>query len=559
VADKRTELSIVLRTVDRATAGIVAINKRIDAATKPIRDFRKALGDLRQKSGLDDVIGGFTGVGSAIAGVLSKVAVVGAVVGGAVAGLFKLVDGFDALGDKAEAIGVSVDFLAQMRYAGERSGVAVQQLDASLQGFTKSLGQARAGTGRMASFLEKVSPALLTQLKATKSNEAAFELLAGAMAKLEDPAKRAALAQATLGDAALAPLFAKGPKGIKALRDRYLELAGSQKGAAEEAGKVDDSLKDLKATTDGVKAAIVSGLGPALKVLVDQLAAWFKENRTNVAEWAKDLGKKLPGAVAKLIDVFRGIVDAVRPFVDAGWKLKVILGVLAAIIVGPLIKAVVSLGIALLTTPVGWIVAGLAAIGAAAYLLIDNWDAVSGFFADLWDTVSGAFTGAGTVIKLVLLPITGAASLIIGAWGGIVDFFTALWDGVTGAFQAAWWFIKDIVDKVVGAVDKVVGAAKKIGALNLGSVSVGGDAEARFQALRAARAATAGVDISGRLRDVSAQSRDALAPPGLSRPAEARVTVDFKNAPPGTRVNTDPQSTALVDLSVGMQMFGFGS
>jgi hypothetical protein len=34
----------------------------------------------------------------------------------------------------------------------------------------------------------------------------------------------------------------------------------------------------------------------------------------------------------------------------------------------------------------------------------------------------------------------------------------------------------------------------------------------------------------------------------------AKLTVDFVNAPKGTRVNTDPTSTADVDLSVGYQM-----
>jgi hypothetical protein len=59
VADKETKLSIVIRTVDKATAKIQAISKKLDAMTKPFRDFKEALSDLREKSGLDDVIGGF--------------------------------------------------------------------------------------------------------------------------------------------------------------------------------------------------------------------------------------------------------------------------------------------------------------------------------------------------------------------------------------------------------------------------------------------------------------------------------------------------------------------
>ncbi len=541
MAEKTTQLSIVIRTVDQATAKIKAINDRLDAVTKPIRNFKEALSGLREKSGLDDVIGGFKGVGSAIADLLAKVALVGGVVGGAVAGLFHLVNEFDDLGDKAERLGVSVDFLAQLRYSAERSGASVEQLDSGLQGFTASLGQARAGTGRMAAFLNQVSPALLRQVKAAKSNEEAFGLLANAMAKLQDPAKRAALAQKTFGDAALAPLLAKGSKGIKELRDRYAELAGSQEGAAAEAGKVDDSMKDLKASTDGIKAALVSGLAPALKIIVDQLTQWFTAHRKDIAEWATNLGKKLPGAIKTLVGAFQGIIDTIRPFVDSAIKLKIIAGVLAAIIVGPLVSSIYALGVALLTTPVGWIVAGIAAVAAGAYLLIDNWDAVSGFFVDLWDTVKAKFGWAIDLIEVILAPFIGLPLLIIANWDSIKEFFSDLWDGITAVFQKAWEFIKGIVDKVVGAVQTVIGAVGKIGR-GAGAVLNKVTGRTYLDAIDEIRQA-----------DVSGQSVGAIGA-ARSSSTEARVTVDFANAPRGMRASADPKSTADVDLSVGYQM-----
>ena len=66
VADKETKLSIVIATVDAATAKIKAINERLERVTKPVTDLKKAMGELREKSGLDDVIGGFKGVGEAV-------------------------------------------------------------------------------------------------------------------------------------------------------------------------------------------------------------------------------------------------------------------------------------------------------------------------------------------------------------------------------------------------------------------------------------------------------------------------------------------------------------
>jgi phage-related minor tail protein len=494
VADKETKLSIVLRTVDKATAKIKAINDRLDAATKPIRNLKDALSDLKEKSGLTDVASGFRGVGSAASDLFGKLLIGVGVIGAATAGVFKLVDGFDELGDKAEAIGVSVDFLASMRYAAERSGAAVDQLDGGLKNFSKSLGQARAGTGRMASFLNKVSPALLVQLKAAKSNEAAFDLLAGAMAKLEDPAKRAALAQATLGDAELAPLFAKGPKAIKELRERYLQFAGSQEEAAAAAGEVDDSMKDLKASTDGIKAALVSGLGPALKIIVDRLREWFTEHRTDIREWATQLGQRLPGAVSSFVSGIRSAIDAIRPFVDSGTKLKVIAVGLAAVLAGPLLSAIATLGVALLTNPIGLIVTGIAT----------------------------------------------AALLIIKYWGPIKEFFVGLWDGVKAAFSAAWDFIAGIVDKVVNAVDKVISAAGRLGGVG------------------AIRDIIEDANPTAVVPNLGAQAMSAAGVNRTFSSSEARVKVDFANMPRGARVKTDPQSSADVDLSVGYQMLGGG-
>jgi hypothetical protein len=180
VADKQTKLSIVVRTVDQATVRIKAINDRLDAITKPVRDFKSALSDLREKSGLNGVIDGFKGVGSAIAGVLAKLGMLGGVAAGAVAALFHIADGFDELGDKAEEMGVSVDWLAQTRAAAEKSGASIEQLDSGMKGFAASLGLARAGTGKMAGFLKTVNPELLKQIRAAKGNEEAFDLVADA-------------------------------------------------------------------------------------------------------------------------------------------------------------------------------------------------------------------------------------------------------------------------------------------------------------------------------------------------------------------------------------------
>ncbi|HEY6031000.1 MAG TPA: hypothetical protein VIU44_10565, partial [Gaiellaceae bacterium] len=333
---KNTQLSIVIRTVDQATAKIKAINERLDKVTKPTRDFKKALGELAEKSGLSAVAEGFKGVGEAAKESLFKIVEIGAVIGEATHLVFELVEHFEQLGKTAERLGVSVDFLAGMRDAAARTGVPVEALDASLQTFSQNLGQAAAHTGRMYKFLTLVNPAFRDQVVHAKSAAAAFDLVAVALQKETDPMRRAALAQKIFGDSALSPLLAKGAKGIAELREHYLKLAGSQEEAVAKSEEVAESLHDLHATTDGLKAALVEGLAPALKVIVDRLSAWFQGHREDVKRFAEAIGDKLPGAVAKVAEWLERAWEKATAFVDAIGGIKNAAIGVAAILAGPL-------------------------------------------------------------------------------------------------------------------------------------------------------------------------------------------------------------------------------
>jgi len=532
--EKKTQLSIVIRAVDNATAKLKAINDRLDAATKPVRDFRKQLSEFGKKSGLNDIADGFKGVGSAVTDLLGKVALIGGVVGVAVAGLFKLVDEFDDLGDKAERFGVSVDFLAAMRYAAEKAGAPVEALDSGLQALNQNLGQLRAGTGRMKAFLDKVSPALERQVKAAKSNEEAFDLLANAFAKVTDPAKRAALAQKVLGDSALAPLMAKGAKGVQELRARFGELAPGMGDAAEAAGKTDDALKDLHAATTGVKAAIVTGLAPALTVIVGQLTAWFQGHREDVKEWAAAVGKKLPDAFNAVVGAIRGAIDFLTPFFNSATKIKIALVALVAVMMGPLLSAIVSLGIALATNPIGLILTAVAALAVAWVLVITHWDEAKAYFARFWNWLDGKIGIVKDILAIGLAPFIYVPAKIIQYWTPIKDFFVGIWDAVTGAFRAAWDFIKGIVDKITGAVEKVSGAVDTVKAkIGLGPKLLPG--------------------LVKKAGEIAAPPL-AQAQLGGTSSTESKITVDFANAPKGMRVRGDTQSAADIELNVGYQM-----
>lgn len=533
MADKQTALDIVLRTVDNATAGIRAFKQRVEKATAPFREkaasfiatklaapvllVGMAAASLGKEAGVGKLAAALGKVGKAAGvarsrlktlweGTKEATALVGISLAGTAAGLGSLISHYDDLGDASERLGVSVDGLTQLRYAAARAGASVEAMDSGLQTLTENLGQARANTGRMTAFLQQVSPALLRQMKTAKNTEAAFMLLANAMAKIKDPAKRAALAQKTLGDSKLAPLLAKGAKGIQELRETYLRLAGPQQEAADGAGAVDDAMHDLHASTDGLKAVIVAGLSPALKEIVQSLTEWFVGHREDVKRWAIEFGEKLPGALKTLGGWVASTVTTVAEIVEMFGGLKVIAIAVAAAIAGPLVGSLISLAVAMMTTPVGWLIAGVAAISAAVYELVKHWD---------------------SVVKAMKEAIgLGDKPVWIMAW---LDPLQKQHEQVAAT---------------LGPIADPSAALRQAGGLP--SLPAALDPAA---ALRSAGA------LGPALSPAAAMRRDALA---AGKPPEASVKVDFTNLPRGARVVADRPSGLKLDMRLGYQM-GMGS
>jgi len=50
------------------------------------------------------------------------------------------------------------------------------------------------------------------------------------------------------------------------------------------------------------------------------------------------------------------------------------------------------LNVAFVSSPIGWIVAGITAVAAGAYLVIKNWKSITGFFGKMWSFVKNIFT-----------------------------------------------------------------------------------------------------------------------------------------------------------------------
>lgn len=105
-----------------------------------------------------------------------------------------------------------------------------------------------------------------------------------------------------------------------------------------------------------------------------------------------------------------------------------------------------ALSLALLTTPIGWMILGITALATAGYLLINHWDTVKAWMAGFWQSITsltgegiaaikGYFNGLPEPIKAVLSGVWDTIKtvfswspigLIVNNFDDIVSFFTGL-------------------------------------------------------------------------------------------------------------------------------------
>jgi len=200
----------------------------------------------------------------------------------------------------------------------------------------------------------------------------------------------------------------------------------------------------------------------------------------------------------------------------------IVSSVVSAVLAGPLVLSLVSLGSALvglvipalstLITVLASVYGPFILLGVAAFMIYKNWK----YFKLFWQ-----FN--------VIDPLTSGVGLVKAAWADIGDFFSGLWDSVVGIFTSAWAKIKPIVDAMALALPLLSPAGLGLAAgTAIGDMIVGpGPALGANQAI-------------GR--------------GGATSKTEAHVTVDFNGLPRGARVTQDSGSTAPLDLNYGYSM-----
>lgn len=151
------------------------------------------------------------------------------------------------------------------------------------------------------------------------------------------------------------------------------------------------------------------------------------------------MAKLLVAGVLKLAYGFGYLIGTVAKMAMFALNLgKILAGALfkGLLMVG---KAIVMMGRALLTNPIGLLITGIA---VAAYFIYDNWGAIGPWFANLWNTVSGYFSSFCTWVQ--------------GIWRGALGWVSSAWDSVTGYFSNLWTNIGAFFNSGIGNIASTI-------------------------------------------------------------------------------------------------------
>lgn len=456
------KLGILIEAVDRATAPIRRVSEQIDRATQPVRRLGSSLRGFSDASGMPRLASGLVGVGGAMRGVVDQsTALAGRL--SMVASGFGLLAGGGLFAFKTQLLDVAAQFekfetvLGTIEGSSDKAKTAMDwisdfatttpyELEQVTDAYVKLRSYGLSPTNGLLRTLGDTSAAMGKPLM--QAVEAIADAITGENERLKEYGIKAAKAGSRIvyeytdaaGKTQRKAVDANNRQLIEAtLRSIWNEkYAGSMDKLSATWGGMMSNLSDqwTRFARMIMEAGAFDWLKNELKTLLDTIDEMAANGELKAL--AEQIGTQLVAALRDLKDAalafgswIRETWPQVRAFAETigGWGN--VLKIAAVVIAGPFLaslvalgQAFISLGVAMMTTPVGWVVAGLAAIVAASIALYTNWDwitdklqaAWSGIKEAFWDLVSSIAAGAARLAALLPSQLGGDIAVRLQAF-----------------------------------------------------------------------------------------------------------------------------------------------
>lgn len=343
----------------------------------------------------------------------------------------------DALDKMSQRIGITAEQLQEFSYAATHAGAAPEDLEDALKDLGEHMAEIANGIDTSSdafTLFQKLGIEMKDAAGNMRPVEQVFLDLADAIQRNEDPALRAKMAMATMGDSGrkLIPMLTSGSDGLKqmAAQARGLGLVMSNDAVAS-AATMTDHMDDMRAVIGSVGNAIGAKLAPTVIRMSDRFRDLAAANREAFSLKFASVAERLAQTIEK-ID-FEGIASAVLTFADYAIRafnaiggFNTVLYAMGAIMAGKTLMSVIALGSSILQ-----MVQTFGALVTAAR------------------TAAVAMAGAFGPVGLVLTAVAAIAGVVIANWDSIwpalktgasaaADFVGNVWNTVIPKFQAVF-------------------------------------------------------------------------------------------------------------------------
>ncbi|WP_375652085.1 phage tail protein [Bartonella sp. LB28NMGDW] len=445
VADAKVKLSLE----DKLTAPLKHLQKKFDTLSKTLSH---SLGIPRFSAAVKNMTKSLHGVQSALGVAASRASVftgaLGLAGGGLVASVTALTMKTMHLGDSlhhaSHHLNMSVASLQLWGDAADNSGTSAELFQQSLAVLNRRSAQAYAGQKRGMMGFEALGISVKNTSGKLKSTSVLLEEITDKMSKMKSQAQRQHIAALLFGGDGkeMATMLAQGMAPIKELFAKARKgkwLIGAD--VARYAADLSDKMGAFKKKIGGIASFIGARFMPVINDMIDGFSRLIDENRnliqTTVASWAKTLKKVFNDLLNPTSDLRKGISDLterikgwfqwLEPLIGEITLFKVGLVALGSFIFGPLIAALaaagaafVTLGYTIMTTPIGWLIGGIAVLAA----LYKYWDELNGWVAASLAAVGAVLTGA--FIAAMVPAASAVAGLALSLVASLIPAITAV-------------------------------------------------------------------------------------------------------------------------------------
>ncbi|MGM0816052.1 MAG: phage tail tape measure protein [Bacillota bacterium] len=358
---------------------------------------------------------------------------------------------FGDWGIKSKDTGKTMDYLWKVS---QTTGIGVDQLSTKLTQFGAPL--------RQVGFSFEESAALMGKWEKEGVNMelvmGGLRVALGKMAKAgKDPQKEFPKIIKQIKEAGSA-----GEANAIAL-EHFGARAGADMAAAIREGRfeIDDLMKTLDSSdeTIGKAAKDTETLGDKFNKLKNNTMLALEPIGKILLDVANDMIPPLLKALQKATEWFKNLSKPVQTAIVAAGGFAAALGPILIVVgkivtgIGPAITAIKTMGTAFkavsalfMTNP---ILIAVAAIAAAAFLIIQNWEPIKEFFSNLWEGIKTVAVDTWNSISSFFSEVwSGIVAVAKVIWDGLKAYFTFVFNLYKTVFETTWNTIKTVVTAI---------------------------------------------------------------------------------------------------------------